>query len=216
MSIKLQLCLASMLFVLASCDVEEQPAKALPAFRTISSNGGVKFRLVEGAENQVISTTLDDASYGVSSGTLSVNAAGGSMTIAVKNLYLLWCNACSVEGDGLVADTLNFSIHAGSAELFNIHVNNYLGLTALNTGRYKFSGYASFFNFSAVNMASIEAYNLQTDSTYVNTTSIADAEVNATQVLNVFINSIGNVNYKGNPPVVRATITGMGKLVKKE
>jgi hypothetical protein len=101
-------------------------------------------------------------------------------------------------------------------ELFNIQVNNYLGLNALNLGTYKFSGYASFFNFTSVNLATVKAYNLVTDSTYINTTSIGDAEVNATQVLNVFINSIGGVNYKGNPPVVRATITGMGRLVKKE
>jgi hypothetical protein len=90
-----------------------------------------------------------------------------------------------------------------------------LGLNALNLGTYKFSGFASFFNFSTVNLATVEAYDLVTDSTYVNTTSIGNAEVHATQVLNVFINSIGGVNYKGDPPIVRATITGSGRLVKK-
>ena len=201
--------------MMASCEVEEQPAKALPPFRTISSNGYVTFKLVEGVENQVISTSLNEMEYSVYSGTLSVNAAGGSMTIAVRNLYSLWCNACSVESDGLVADTLNFSIHAGSIKLYNAHINNYLGLSAQNLGRYRFSGYVPFFNFSTTNLASVEAYNLVTDSTYINSTSVTDAEVNATQVLNVFINSVGGVNYKGDPPVVRATITGMGRLVKK-
>jgi hypothetical protein len=215
MSCRSLLCSILSALILISCDVEEQPAKPLGRFTSISSNGGVKFKLVEGVENTVISTSIDESQYGVSGGTLSVNAAGGSMTIAVRNLYQLWCNSCSVESDGLIADTLNMYVHAGSVELYNVHINNYLGLSALNIGTYKFSGYASYFNFSCVNLASIEAYNLETDSTYVNTTSIGDCEVNATRVLNVFINSIGGVRYKGDPSIVRATISGSGKLIKK-
>ncbi|HEY0656533.1 MAG TPA: DUF2807 domain-containing protein [Chryseosolibacter sp.] len=216
MRLKLVLATVSLCALLFACEVEEEAAKELLPFRTISSNGMVKFRLIEGPENKVISTSIDEFQYNVSNGTLSVNAAGGSMTIAVRNLYQLWCNSCSVESDGLVADTLNFYVHAGKVELFNIHVNNYLGISALNTGSYKFSGFASFFNFATVNLATVEAYDLLTDSTYVNTTSVGYAEVHATQVLNVFINSVGGVYYKGNPQVVRATITGTGKLIKKD
>jgi hypothetical protein len=201
---------------LMSCEIEEQPAKALPPFRTITSNGSVTYKLVDAVENTVISTSLDESGYNVTNGSLSVNAVGGTMTVGVRNLRSLWCNSCSVESNGLVTDTLIFSIHAGSMKLYNVQVNHYLGLNAVNTGRYRLSGHASFFNFSTVNLATVEAYNLVTDSTYVNTTSIGYAEVNATHVLNVFINSIGGVYYKGNPPVVRATITGIGGLVKKD
>ena len=62
--------LAGMLF---SCE-KEQPAKALPHFDLISANGTTKFKLVTGATNRVVSTTLLEQQYNVSGGTLQINA----------------------------------------------------------------------------------------------------------------------------------------------
>jgi hypothetical protein len=56
-------------------------------------------------------------------GSLSVNAAGGAMTIAIRNLNLLWCNACSAER--------YVELLGSRRELFTIQVNNYLGLNGL-------------------------------------------------------------------------------------
>jgi hypothetical protein len=204
-----------LLLVLASCDPKEYPPKALGYFDKISSNGPVTFTLVQGAENQVISTSMMDSYYGVSGGQLSINGLG-SMTIAIKNLKLLYCQSCTIKGSGpLVADTLNFYMHAGTLKLSDLTVNNVLQVVAINTGSVKLSGTAPFVNMNIVNLVSYEAYGLVTDSTYVNTSSIVTAEVNTTKVLNAFVSSIGDVNYKGDPPIVRATITGMGRLVKK-
>ncbi|HTJ48234.1 MAG TPA: hypothetical protein VL443_02190, partial [Cyclobacteriaceae bacterium] len=63
-------------FLIKSCKVEESPAKELGPFKTISSNGMVTFKLVQGVTNKVISTSIADASYNVGGGQLSVNAAG--------------------------------------------------------------------------------------------------------------------------------------------
>lgn len=200
---------------LFSCDVEETPAKQLGPFNKISSNGPVTFTFVQGAENKVLTTSMMDNYYSVSNGQLNINGMG-SMTIAIKNLYLLWCNSCSVENNGpLVVDTLNFYMHGGSMKFSDIHVNNILQINAINTGTYKLSGTAAFVNLSTINLVSYEAYNLITDSTYINTTSILDAELHTTHVVNAFINSMGSVNFKGNPPIVRASISGQGKMVRK-
>lgn len=203
--------------LLTACgDPEEFPAKALPPFNRIQSNGFVTFNFVTGAENKVISTSISESMYNVGSGQLNVNATGGRMTIAVSDLKLLWCNACSVENDGpLVADTLNMYMHAGSVDLKDIRINGYLGLNAVNTGTYEFSGTAGFFQVSNINSTHVKAFNLVTDSTYVSSTNAWDTEVYATKVINVFIHSIGNVYYKGNPPIVRLTATGSGKLIRK-
>src|SRR6185503_3030594 len=124
----------------------------------------------------------------------------------IRNLKLLYCNSCSVENPSpLVADTLVMYVHAGGVDLHNIQIDYYLGLTALNTGTYKFSGTAAFFNLANVNATNVRAFDLVTDSTYVNSTNAFETDVNATQVLNVFINSSGDVYYKGNPPIVRLT-----------
>jgi hypothetical protein len=208
------LALAVCLFFLAGCDLKENPAKTLAPFNYIQSNGTVTFRLITGFKNQVISTTVNESMYSSNGGVLSVNGSG-SMTIAVKDIKLLSCNACSVENpEPLVADTLNMSIHAGSVNLDGIQINGYLGLNAQNLGTYKFSGYAHFFNVSSINLVSIEAFDMVTDSTYVRSTSVSDTEVNATKCVNVFIFSSGNVKYRGNPPIVRLSRTGSGQLIK--
>jgi hypothetical protein len=197
-------------------DPEEFPPRELPPFNRIQSNGGVTFKLVTGPENKVISTSMSETAYSVSGGQLNINAAWGSMTIAIRNLPLLWCNACTVEASGLVADTLSMYIHGGSADLRDITIAGYLGLSALNIGTYKFSGTVPFFNVYSVNNADVEAFNLVTDSTYVNSyAALAHTEIHATKVVNVFIHSAGSVYYKGNPPIVRLSNQGTGKLIAK-
>jgi hypothetical protein len=203
------------IFFLAACEVEEDPAKPLGPFNRIQSNGTITFRLVTGAENRVISTSLMESMYNTGGGTLQINGSG-SMTIAINDIKMLSCNACTVENpEPLIADTLNMSIHGGSATLEAIQINGYLGLNALNTGTYEFSGYSHFFNVSSVNLVTIEAFNMITDSTYVNSTAALDTKVHATKCVNVFINSAGSVRYRGNPPIVRLTRTGSGELIKE-
>jgi hypothetical protein len=208
--------IAAASFLVTGCgDPKEFPAKALPPFNKISSNGFVTFNLVAGAENTVISTSMPESMYSAGGGQLNVNGIG-RMTIAVRDIKILSCNGCSVENDGpLVADTLNMYMHAGSVDLKDIQINGYLGLNAQNSGTYKFSGTAGFFYVSNINATIVKAFGLVTDSTYVNSTNVLDTEVHATKVVNVFINSMGNVLYKGNPPIVRLTASGSGKLIRK-
>lgn len=215
MKISALLCTAFLAMLLASCDPKEYPPKELGPFNRIYSNGPVTITFVQGVENQVISTSMMDSYYSVSVGQLTINGLG-SITIAINDLKSLYCQSCDIESSGpIVMDTLNFYIHAGSLKLSDLTVTNILQLNAINTGTYKLSGSAPFVNVNLINMASYKAYGLVTDSTYISTTSIADAEVNTTQVLNAFINSIGSVNYKGDPSIVRVTATGLGRVVKK-
>ena len=139
------------------------------------------------------------------------------MTVAVKNMGLLWCNGCTVgTKDRLVADTINMYIHAGDAELHDIHVNGRLSLQADNMGTYRFSGYANDFHTRTTNLATVEAFELVTDSTHVFTQSIANTLVHATKVLEATIGGNGGVIYKGNPPVIRSYGPGSGRLQKSD
>ena len=207
-----------LLMALAGCgEPEEFAAKELPPFNSISANGGVKIYFVTGPVNKVVSTSMAENHYGVGGGTLSINAAGGSITVSVRDLDLLWCNACTVDTrDKLIADTINMYIHAGSAELTDIQINGRLSLKADNTGTYKFSGVANDFHVSTTNLARIEAFDLVTDSTHVNTLSVVSSEVHATRVLDVSIGSIGSVLYKGDPAVIRLSGSGSGQLKKSD
>lgn len=210
-----RLLLGFLVFMLFSCDPHEEPAKALPPFDLISANGPVKFKLVSGATNQVISTSMVDQEYNVGGHTLQINGIG-SMTIAVKDINQFFCNGCTIENDGeLVADTLNMTVHGGHVDLNDLTITGWLGINSQNLGNHEFSGTANFFYVTTTNLSAIDAFSLVTDSVYVNSSSISDAKVNARQVVNVFINSMGSVRYRGNPPVVRLTRTGSGNLIKE-
>jgi len=211
-----RLLLAFLVPLLFSCDPHEEPAKALPPFDLVSANGPMTFHLVTGATNQVISTSLLEQEYNVGGGTLQINGVG-SMTIAVKDINQFFCNGCTIKNDGeLVADTLNMTVHGGTVKLSDVTITGWLGINSVNLGSHKFSGSAGFFYVTTTNLSAIEAYDLVTDSVYVNSNSISEAKVNARQVVNVFINSIGSVRYKGNPPIVRLTKTGSGNLIKAD
>lgn len=190
--------------------------KSMSSFRSISANGSVTFKLVQGEEKtKALSTSMADANYSVSNGTLNVNG-NGTMTIAVGGYTSINCNACNVESSGaLITIRWPCPYMRGSAKFTDLNVSRYLQLNVLNTGTYEFSGTVPFFNATCVNLAKVKAYDLITDSTYVNTTCAVDTEVHATKVINVFINSAGNVNYKGSPPVLRRSGIGSGKLVEK-
>ncbi len=217
MPLKLHSCVLIVCVICLSCDPHEHEVAPHGPFKNISSNGFVSFKFIQGVENHIVSTSMMDNSYSVSGGTLSINSAGGTMTIAVRNITSLWCNGCSLEStEPLVMDTLNVYMHAGGMDMTDLRINNLIYIHADNTGTYRLSGSAPFLYVATTNLATYRGFNFVTDSTYVNTTSVGDALINTTQVLNVFINSIGGVQYKGDPPIVRATITGMGQLTKAD
>lgn len=204
-----------MLMFFCGCEEpQEFAAKELLPFNSIRANGNATIYLVTGNENRVVSTSMADQLYGVGGKTLSING-GGSMTVAVKDLELLWCNACNVGSkDRLVADTLNMYIHAGDVDLYDIQINGRLSIQADNTGTYRFSGNANDFHIRTTNLATVEAFDLVTDSTHVYTQSITNMLVHATRVLDVSIGSSGGVVYKGDPAVIRSSGFGNGQLQK--
>jgi len=202
--------------VLFACDPHEDPAKPLPPFGNVWCNGPMSFKLVTGAANGVVSTSLLDQQYNVSGGTLSINGSG-AMTLAVKDINSFWCNGCTIENDGaLYADTLNMTVHGGHVDLNDLTISGWLGITSENLGSHEFTGTTNFFYVVTTNLSAIDAFQLVADSVYVDSNSISNAEVTATQVVNVFIRSLGSVKYKGNPPVVRLTKTGSGSLIKAD
>lgn len=56
--------------------------------------------------------------------------------------------------------------------------------------------------------------SLESNYTYVTTRSTGDCEVTANTELEVSIEYQGDVYYRGEPPVIKSTITGSGKLYK--
>jgi hypothetical protein len=60
------------------------------------------------------------------------------------------------------------------------------------------------------------AYKLYSDACTVYSNGIGAVKVNATNILDATVNSIGNVYYKGNPENVSVNTTSLGKVIEVE
>lgn len=58
--------------------------------------------------------------------------------------------------------------------------------------------------------------NLISDITYIRNNSSNNCYVHAKYILEVEIQSVGNIYYSGNPPDIKSNITGSGKLIRVE
>ena len=62
-------------------------------------------------------------------------------------------------------------------------------------------------------MGAIDADELRADLVNINNSGIADIRCWAELQMNVGIYDVGDVYYRGDPPVIQSTITGSGSLI---
>lgn len=199
-------------FTLVNCKKKEKPAKVVGPFSSIQSNGNVHITLVQGAENTVISTTLDDATYNATNGTLVINATYGSITIGISDLENISMNTGTLDNSGTITvQNFDVSIHAGEAELTNFHVLEQFEGSFTNSGTYSVSGSAAYSRIHVINNARYHGVDFQSDSTYISSMAAVDQEVYASMIFRTSIGSSGDVYYAGNPPVVDTTYTSFGR-----
>lgn len=93
-----------------------------------------------------------------------------------------------------------------------------------STFKLTFSGAADFLGTGAVDAVevnvsgagNIKARDLKAKTMSVTLSGAGNAEVFATEALTVNLSGVGNIEYYGNPPKLEPTISGLGKLTKKD
>ena len=205
--------LACLCFI-SSCKREEDSPKALGNFKQIHCNGGVNIKFIQGATNEVISTTLADSEYNTGSYTLNINASGGQITIAVNDLDLVWLNGSHITTEGtLNLQDLRFYTNASDVTMNDIHVADTIYGDFNNTGTIHFSGSTPFLHLNLINTARLEAFDLLADSVDIYQGATVDAQIYASLLLRGGIASSGDVYYKGNPAVLDTASMGSGIFI---
>jgi len=101
----------------------------------------------------------------------------------------------------------------GSITATGIASSGTVSATVTGVGTITPVGYADAFVGTLTGVGRIEALDLMTRRSTIVISGQGDCRVTAGDELDVTISGIGDVYYAGNPPLVRSTITGRGRLI---
>jgi hypothetical protein len=125
---------------------------------------------------------------------------------------------CTSNIEKLVIDVtmpdINSIIFSGVGELTGMNDFNLDELTVIlsGVGDINLSGEADEFTCIISGIGNLRAFDLVTSECTLTISGIGDAQVTATDILNVFIAGNGNVYYKGSPSITH-NISGAGSII---
>jgi hypothetical protein len=127
--------------------------------------------------------------------------------LTVNNLVSIYYMAAGniISTNTIVSDSLNIAVWDGSG-LIDMDIQTVNSVLSLHYGSVDFA--ASYGPFHCQDLVSVFCF--------MNNRGSNDCYVNCTKQLEVEIENIGNIYYKGDPEVIKANITGTGQLIKLE
>lgn len=201
-----------------SCDKDKDnldygPFKA-GAFNSLLVNG-CHVKLVQGNSNKIFSKSKTVPQIVNSGGILTING-GGEVTLEVKELSAVQLNNSDLTSDGpLHMNDLVIIAQAGEINLKGLTIDSTIYIQQNNSGKCFLYGSASYLSLSANNHARFFGYEFIADSCFVNSYAVSDLEVYAKESFKANIYGMGDVFYKGNPPVALYYGAGTGKAIPK-
>jgi len=178
-------------------------------FQSLALSGAYTVTIESGLAEHAIAVTTDDnlvelVKTELADGVLKIfNASdinpskGVEVKISLKNLSSLDISGAGrIEAKNLAGPSFKLSL-SGAAD--------FSGGGAVEACDIKVSG-----------AGNIKARDLKAKSISIILSGAGNAEVFASESLSAKISGVGNIDYYGNPPKVEPTISGLGKLTKKE
>jgi len=178
----------------------------------VQINGSGLVTLQQDTCNRVIKQTKGSqiTNYG---GYMMVNG-GGEVVIGCKNSLTIGLNGGGVRNldSTIYMKQLSISGQNGQVYLTKMHTESIIvGVT--NTGDWQIKGTTGYLGVSTTNLGRFFGFDLHADSCLVYHSGIGDVQVNVLAKLTGSIQSIGNLFYKGNPPILNVSSAGSGRLV---
>jgi hypothetical protein len=199
--------------------------RQLPEFKSIVVNTVAYVNLTRGA-NQEVMVTCDDniieyIATPVYDGVLYISVQQGvpisdftlELNLTVTDLESIIVNSvATVQGNGSFdVDYLVFEMN--SVGNIDIDLNAYEVFSVNSSvGTIILSGSATRHNAAVTSVGSLQAFELETDTTFVTANSIGNAQVNANIYLHATINSTGSIYYRGYPEI-QFIDNGTGRLI---
>lgn len=201
--------------------------RALPDFNSVDMTTAGKVFVSSGAEQQV-SITVDDnliefITTTVRNGKLFIGTKSGvslsNMNLTV-NLTMTDMNELIASSAGSIVGRNKFAAEsvrlilssAGNIRLDVEADRIYSNLSS--AGNLYLSGNVREHNAIVSSAGNLYAFDLTTDTTKITLSSVGNAEVYVTQLLEATLSSIGSLYYKGHPTIYK-NLSSKGKVIDK-
>jgi hypothetical protein len=188
--------------------VRKTEKRDLGAFKSIETNGAFEVQVtcqqspsfeIEGDDNilPLITTQVRDGVLNISNDTGYRTAKGIIVRIGTPDVE-------SVTSHG-----------AGNIHITDIK-NERLAISTTGAANIKAAGQTQFVSISSTGAGKIDADKLHAERAKVTVTGAAIVEVYANQRLDATVSGVGQVTYAGSPGVVNRSVSGVGRVTKKE
>ncbi len=90
-----------------------------------------------------------------------------------------------------------------------------LTIEGSGAGSFRLSGNVETLNAELSGAVNLKAEDLEANEVYLELSGACDADVNAKEELHANISGVGNIEYSGNPKILKKSISGLGSITQK-
>jgi hypothetical protein len=150
-------------------------------------------------------------------GSYLIANGGGELVVGCKNSLGISMNGGGVRNlDSAVhMKQLTISGQDGKVYLTKMTVDSSIAVGISNYGDWYIAGTTPYLTVSTTAYAKFFGFDLKADSCFVSHTALSDVQVNVSQKLTGGLYSLGNLFYKGHPPVVNVVKNGIGSAIEQ-
>lgn len=216
-----QITLFSLLFFLSGCDKDSNindnntivgSGNIVTETREVSECNGISIKTIgsvylsQGEEQSIRveadDNIIDDVITRSENGILVVGLDEGSYSNITLKVYVTLNTINNISSNG-----------AGNLSMVNSFDCNSLNCLINGAGTIILLGSTDYFNCIVNGAANIYAKEFLTKKCDVVVNGAGNCTVFVTDELDATVNGVGNINYYGNPPVVRTSISGLGHII---
>ncbi len=180
----------------------------------IQMNGSSVVTLQQDTCNRIIRQTkgIQASKYGT---YMTVNG-GGEVVVGCKNSLSIGLNGGGVRNldSAITMKQLSISGQAGQVYLTKMNAEA-ISVGVTNTGDWQIKGKTGYLSVSTTAYGRFFGFDLVADSCMVSHIGIGDIQVNVKNKLTGAVYSLGNLFYKGHPPVMNVAVSGIGRAIEQ-
>ncbi|WP_343329513.1 head GIN domain-containing protein [Polaribacter staleyi] len=208
-------------------NVTTEVRKTSNNFTGIQVSTGIDLYITQGAKNKVVveadENLHDIIMTEIEGGILKVYSEKGIWSAKAKKVYvtvidltlLIATSGSDVRGKGVI-NTNDISISATSGADINITVNATSVATSTTSGAdINIAGTTKNHASNATSGSAIDAYDLESKNTIAKVTSGANINIYASEKLEAYATSGGDIDFKGNPKSINKKASSGGSISKK-
>jgi lipopolysaccharide export system protein LptA len=229
MNLKSLFFVCALFYTIQNSSAQTTEIRYFSSFNKIDLKGNAKVILTEGdkeeAKIEVKNLDLKDVITEVKNNTLYIYQKDKKYSDnSTLNIYISYQKLEGIYIGGVIDLLTNSVILSDKLELKCSGVGKVvmkidtkeLFVSSSGSGKLAVSGKTNYQSIEISGSGKFKGYELQSNTSKVNISGVGDVELNVTQELSANISGMGNITYKGNPPIKKINNNNHGSIRAKD